>query len=227
MVNKFAATGSGCACAAWLFVILACGLPLFMGTTTNLGEGMLADTGINGTGKILVGAGIWGAGFWLDGDVCENAKLLTDILKTRADDDSCYQYKMWTEYKEEMDDEAGSLCKQDAFKNVPPCNPAWITGAQAASVLTCILLLVVVALGFAGKIIPAVLLSFLCMILTIVPFALWETEMQCNTDEGGVENCDRFVSYGFQVFAFVLILFSISGFVIARIKGDDSDSVKK
>ena len=129
--------------------------------------------------------------------------------------------KTWSEYKEEDDAKAkASRICNNAASGI--CNnPAWIIGADAASVLTVLLLLVVIALGFLGKFIAAAILSFLCMILTIAPFALWESEY-CGTGSTGLGECDRYVSYGFQVFAFVLMLFAISGFGIAHLKGDDA-----
>ena len=94
MVNKFAATGSGCACCAWLFVVLACGLPLFSAeylTASVVSEAIGKDANIT-EGHALVGQGIWGTGIWLYGDLCEDAALMpTTLMPFISGDDSCYQ----------------------------------------------------------------------------------------------------------------------------------------
>jgi len=68
MANKFSVVGGGCSCFAWVLLILACGLPLFSGNTTD---------------ESLVGSGIWGYGTWLSGTLCERAE---------AADLACYTY---------------------------------------------------------------------------------------------------------------------------------------
>lgn len=203
MANKFVLSGAGCSLCAWVLVVLACGLPLFSATYLTV-----QDLGLEGDGHMLAGSGIWGTGVWYYGDFCEN--------RTAVGED-CYTYEMWSSFGVNE-----TACAKMA--DAPKCNPDWLKGGEAASVLTCLLILVALGVGMTGKTLIASLLTFISMILSIVPFAVWEGKycgLDLSSSESALGNdCNRHVSYGFQVAAFLALLTGLSGFLIGNFKND-------
>ena len=109
-----------------------------------------------------MGMGIWGVGFWFEGNTCSG-------LESR--DISCYHY--FTYHAENWKITDDSSMPNPFENNIPD----WMYGAEAASCLAVIFGLLTVLLGFLGKYIPAAIFSTLTCIVSIVPFALWENKV--------------------------------------------------
>lgn len=208
MANAFAVCGGVCTCLCFLMVTIACGIPFFSGQKHDV------VYPVEGKGTQWTGSGIWGTGLIRDYD---DGNL-----------DKVWDYKTWISIEEDF-----PACNVEGLDidDLVYCHPSWIKGAEAASIITILVLIPAFFVGVCSKANIAGVLTFIAAILTTIPFALWEAKY-CGTSFndavtaiGNIDNpsndCHRSWSYGVQVTAFVFLLITTVLFCCAHSKRDD------
>ena len=221
---------------SFLFVVVACALPAFSAGSVEFPKD---GTFFGRKWGYTAGFGIWGVGGYLNDDTCDAANAFitlaggdkwscSDVVSYHCEyvssptsgqdylDNSLCAYARsiaWETPSCDDDDDCagGDTCIDDKCfgGNSEATLKPWIAGAEAASILTVLLVFVAFVLACSCSRRPKPCLTAALVaaaaVFGVVPFALWESNACEALDDADLE-CGRSWSYALQVCGFVVLL---------------------